>query len=79
MKRVCLVLLFIICCIGILTGHGLRALACVLLLLAGLIVIFVFPMWLVTFIIMCVSNGIKYAWKELNPITVTKECFFDNK
>lgn len=76
MKRVCLSIILIASFIAVFIQQGFTAAVCVLftILVAGLAV--TIPLWIIVLIIMTCVTGIKEAWSELNPVTMTKEIFF---
>ena len=72
MKSKVIILLMLICSIGIVAESGIKALFVVIvaILFSGFCI--TFPLWLIMFIIDCVLEGFKEAWKECNPIAIHK-------
>ena len=64
--------IFLLCSVGIIIENGVKALLVVIavILFSGFCI--TFPLWLIMFIIDCVLEGFKEAWKECNPIAIYK-------
>ena len=69
-KNKIILLLMSISAIGIIIDSGAKALLVVIaaVLFSGFCI--TFPLWLIVFIIDCVLEGFKEAWKECNPIAI---------
>lgn len=72
MKCKIIILLMFICAMGIIIESGAKALLVVIctILFSGFCI--TFPLWLIMFIIDCVLEGFKEAWKECNPVAIYK-------
>ena len=72
MKSKIILLLMFICAIGVVIESGAKALlvVAVTILFSGFCI--TSPLWLIVFIIDCVLEGFKEAWKECNPIAIHK-------
>ena len=72
MKSKIILFLMFICVIGVVIGSGVKALLVVLaaILFSGFCI--TFPLWLIMFIVDCILEGFKEAWKECNPVAIYK-------
>lgn len=72
MKSKILMFIFLLCSVGIIIENGVKALLVVIavILFSGFCI--TFPLWLIMFIIDCVLEGFKEAWKECNPVAIYK-------
>ena len=77
-KNKVILILFIIACLIIVLKQGIGALVSVLCSITIMGALIVAPFWLIAFIIGCSCVGFKEAIKELNPIVMVKEVFFED-
>ena len=72
MKSKILMFIFLLCSVGIIIENGVKALLVVIavILFSGFCI--TFPLLLIMFVIDCVLEGFKEAWKECNPIAIYK-------
>lgn len=76
MKKKVIAVILIVCMVMMIHDNGLlkSLLACCIPFIAG--VATVAPFWLIGLVVYVATDGWKEAWKEFNPVSLTKETFF---